>query len=134
MSSISSDQFDWVVACILSCVLPFDFQDQALSQVSRVLKPGGRFCLLEMDYSKDRSIRKWQDFFARFVEKIYGSRFDRNTLRTREERAVACRDRNALCQAGNPSPHRKQERQVAASRFPVPPDLHQSSSNCPGIS
>lgn len=80
MSSIPPDQFDWVVACFLCCVLPVDFQDQALSPISRVLKPGGRFCLLEMVYSKDRSLRKRQDFFAPFVEKVYGARFDRNTL------------------------------------------------------
>ena len=80
MSSIPSDHFDWVVACFLCCVLPFDFQDQALSQISRVLKPGGRFCLLEMVYSKDAKLRKRQDRFAPFVEKVYGARFDRNTL------------------------------------------------------
>ena len=80
MSSITSDHFDWVVACFLCCVLPFDFQDQALSQISRVLKPGGRFCLLEMVYSKDAKLRKRQDRFAPFVEKVYGARFDRNTL------------------------------------------------------
>lgn len=68
------------MACFLCCVLPVDFQDQALSPISRVLKPGGRFCLLEMVYSKDRSLRKRQDFFAPFVEKVYGARFDRNTL------------------------------------------------------
>ena len=80
MSSIPSDHFDWVVACFLCCVLPFDFQDQALSQISRVLKPGGRFCLLEMVYSKDAKLRRRQDFFSPFVEKVYGARFDRNTL------------------------------------------------------
>jgi ubiquinone/menaquinone biosynthesis C-methylase UbiE len=80
MSLIPPDQFDWVVACFLCCVLPFEFQDQALIQISRVLKPGGRLCLLEMVYSKDRSLRKRQDFFAPFVEKVYGARFDRNTL------------------------------------------------------
>jgi demethylmenaquinone methyltransferase/2-methoxy-6-polyprenyl-1,4-benzoquinol methylase len=80
MSSIPSGSFDWVVACFLCCVLPADYQDQALSQISRVLKPGGRFCLLEMVYSKDRSLRRRQDLFAPFVETVYGARFDRNTL------------------------------------------------------
>jgi demethylmenaquinone methyltransferase/2-methoxy-6-polyprenyl-1,4-benzoquinol methylase len=80
LTSIPSAQFDWVVACFLCCVLPAEFQDQALAQISRVLKPGGRFCLLEMVYSKDPSIRKRQDRFAPFVEKVYGARFDRNTL------------------------------------------------------
>src|SRR5512137_456525 len=80
LASIPSAQFDWVVACFLCCVLPAEFQDQALSQISRVLKPGGRFCLLEMVYSKDDKLRKRQDRFAPFVEKVYGARFDRNTL------------------------------------------------------
>jgi demethylmenaquinone methyltransferase/2-methoxy-6-polyprenyl-1,4-benzoquinol methylase len=80
MSSIPSDKFDWVVACFLCCVLPAEYQDQALSQISRVLKPGGRFCLLEMVYSKDEKLRRRQDRFAPFVEKVYGARFDRNTL------------------------------------------------------
>lgn len=80
MSSIPADSFDWVVACFLCCVLPDDLQDQALAQISRVLKPGGRFCLLEMVYSKDPKLRKRQDRFAPFVEKVYGARFDRETL------------------------------------------------------
>ena len=80
MSSIASSSFDWVVACFLCCVLPDDLQDQALAQISRVLKPGGRFCLLEMVYSQDPKLRKRQDRFAPFVEKVYGARFDRNTL------------------------------------------------------
>jgi len=50
-----------------------------------VLKLGGRFRLLEMVYSKNRKIRKRQDFFAPFVEKVYGARFDRNTLRHLEQ-------------------------------------------------
>jgi ubiquinone/menaquinone biosynthesis C-methylase UbiE len=80
MVSIPSGTVDWVVACFLCCVLPVEVQDQALAQISRVLKPRGRFCLLEMVYSKDRSLRRRQDIFAPFVEKVYGARFDRNTL------------------------------------------------------
>jgi hypothetical protein len=51
MSSIPPDQFDWVVACFL-----------------------------EMVYSKDAKLRRRQDRFARFVEKVYDARFERNTL------------------------------------------------------
>jgi len=50
-----------------------------------VLKQGGRFRLLEMVYSKNKTIRKRQDFFAPFVEKVYGARFDRDTLRHIEQ-------------------------------------------------
>jgi len=34
-----------------------------------------------MIYSKNKKIRKRQEFFAPFVEAVYGARFDRNTLR-----------------------------------------------------
>ena len=80
MTSIPAETFDWAVACFLCCVLPAEVQDQALARISRVLKPRSGFCLLEMVYSKDRSLRRRQDFFAPFVEKVYGARFDRNTL------------------------------------------------------
>jgi ubiquinone/menaquinone biosynthesis C-methylase UbiE len=80
MSSIPAATFDWVVACFLCCVLPAEVQDQALAQISRVLKPGGRFCLLEMVYSQDPRLRRRQDRFTPFVEKVYGARFDRHTL------------------------------------------------------
>ena len=80
LTSIPSDAYDWVVACFLCCVLPAELQDQSLAQISRVLKPGGRFCLLEMVYSKDPKLRARQDRFAPFVEKVYGARFDRDTL------------------------------------------------------
>ena len=80
MTSIPADNYDWVVACFLCCVLPAELQEQALSQIGRVLKPGGKFCMLEMVYSKDPGLRRRQDRFAPFVEKVYGARFDRNTL------------------------------------------------------
>lgn len=81
----SSAQYDWVVSTFLCCVMPDEFQPQALTQFARVLKPGGRFRLLEMIYSKDHRIRRRQDFFSTFVEKVYGARFDRNTIQFLEE-------------------------------------------------
>ncbi len=80
MKTIPSGRYDWVVAFFLCCVLPGELQPQALSEFARVLKPGGRFRLLEMQYSKDPHLRKRQDRFAPFVEKVYGARFDRHTL------------------------------------------------------
>jgi ubiquinone/menaquinone biosynthesis C-methylase UbiE len=81
MVSIQSGQYDWIVAFFLCCVLPRELQDQAISEFARVLKPGGRFRLLEMKYSSDPDLRKRQDFFAPFVAKVYGAGFDRDTLR-----------------------------------------------------
>ncbi len=81
MESIPSERYDWIVAFFLCCVLPRELQDQAVSEFARVLKPGGRFRLLEMKYSDYPALRKRQDFFAPFVAKVYGAGFDRETLR-----------------------------------------------------
>jgi len=81
MQSINSNQFDWIISTFMCCVMPDEIQELAIEQFSRVLKQGGRFRLLEIVYSKNRKIRKRQEFFAPFVEKVYGARFDRNTLR-----------------------------------------------------
>jgi len=80
MASVSSDSFDWLISTFMCCVMPDHLQPQAIEQFGRVLKPGGRFRLLEMVYSKDSRERKRQEFFAPFVEKVFGARFDRNTL------------------------------------------------------
>ncbi len=81
MTAVDSGRYDWVVATFLCCVLPTGLQEQAIAQFGRVLKPGGKFRLLEMIYSKDPVLRRRQDFFAPFVEKVYGARFDRDTHR-----------------------------------------------------
>lgn len=80
MASIPSAGYDWIISTFLCCVMPEEVQPLALEQFTRVLKPGGRFRLLEMLYSRVPSIRKRQERFTRFVEKVYGARFDRNTL------------------------------------------------------
>ena len=80
MTSICSSSFDWIISGFLCCVLPYNLQILAIKQFERVLKPGGKFRLLEMVYSKIPKYRRRQDFFSRFVEKVYGARFDRNTL------------------------------------------------------
>lgn len=85
MRDIASNQYDWVISTFLCCVMPDEYQPAALKQFGRVLKPGGRFKLLEMVYSKSRTLRRRQEFFAGFVEKVYGARFDRKTLQFIEE-------------------------------------------------
>ncbi len=80
MESIPSNHFDWLVSTFLCCVMPDELQPLAIKQFERVLKPGGRFRLLEMIYSKDPKLRRRQERFAPFVEKVFGARFDRNTL------------------------------------------------------
>ena len=81
MQSIDSNQFDWIISTFMCCVMPDEIQKLAIEQFGRVLKPGGRLRLLEIVYSKNEKIRRRQELFAPFVEKVYGARFDRNTLR-----------------------------------------------------
>lgn len=80
MKSIPSDHFDWLLSTFLCCVMPDKLQPLAVKQFERVLKPGGRFCILEMQYPSSPGLRKLFEFFSPFVEKVYGARFDRNTL------------------------------------------------------
>lgn len=80
MESIPSNHFDWVFSTFMCCVMPDSLQPKAIKQFERVLKPGGRFRLLEMTYSKDPKLKRRQEFVAPIVEKIYGARFDRHTL------------------------------------------------------
>ena len=87
MRLVDSNQYDWIISTFLCCVMPDEFQPMALEQFSRILKPGGKFRLLEMVYSKSRKIRRRQDLFAPFVEKVYGARFDRKTVQYIEESA-----------------------------------------------
>jgi ubiquinone/menaquinone biosynthesis C-methylase UbiE len=80
MVSIPANYFDWLISTYLCCVMSDDLQPLAIEQFERVLKPGGRFRLLEMVYSNDPARRRRQEWFAPFVERVFGARFDRNTL------------------------------------------------------
>ena len=88
MRQVESNQYDWIISTFLCCVMPDEFQPATLEQFGRVLKPGGKFKLLEMVYSKNRKLRRRQDLFAPFVEKVYGARFDRKTVQFIEESDV----------------------------------------------
>jgi ubiquinone/menaquinone biosynthesis C-methylase UbiE len=80
MQSVPSGEYDWIVSFFLCCVLPQELHDRAIHEFARVLKPGGKFRVLEMQYSKDPRLKRRQERFAPFVEKVYGARFDRQTL------------------------------------------------------
>jgi ubiquinone/menaquinone biosynthesis C-methylase UbiE len=85
LSTIEDGSMDWVVSTFMCCVMPNKLQPMAVAQFARVLKPGGRFRLLEMVYSESPELRKRQERFAPFVERVYGARFDRETQRYIEE-------------------------------------------------
>ncbi len=80
LKTIHDNCYDWVIGTFVCCVMPDELQPQAIEQFQRVLKPGGHFRLIEIVYSKNHKLRKRQELLAGFVEKVYGARFDRNTL------------------------------------------------------
>ena len=80
LSKIPSNQFDWYIATFLFCVIPNQLQSAALDQMARVLKPKGKFRILEIIFSKKRIPYLKQKFFSFFVEHVYGARFDRQIL------------------------------------------------------
>lgn len=80
MNDIKSNNYDWVISTFLFCVLPNHLQAQALTEIARVLKSGGKFKIVEIVYSKNSKIRARQRFIAKYVENIFGARFDRNTI------------------------------------------------------
>ena len=80
LQTLPSEQFDWYVATFLYCVMPDTLQPVALAEMARVLKPGGQFKLVEILYSKHETIRRRQERMAPFVHRVYGAKFDRQTL------------------------------------------------------
>jgi ubiquinone/menaquinone biosynthesis C-methylase UbiE len=86
LDNIPSNHYDWYISFFMFCVMPGELQDLAINQIVRVLKPEGKFLILEMIYSKDEKLFKRQKRFKPFVEKVYGARFDRQTLRRFQEK------------------------------------------------
>lgn len=85
LSEIPSNHYDWYVSFFMFCVMPDELQELAINQISRVLKPSGKFLVLEMIYSKNEKLLARQKRFGPFVEKVYGARFDRQTLKSFQE-------------------------------------------------
>ena len=85
LNEIPSNHYDWYVSFFMFCVMPDELQNLAINQIARVLKPDGKFSILEMIYSKEEKLLKRQKRFKPFIEKVYGARFDRQTLRRFQE-------------------------------------------------
>lgn len=79
LDQVRDDSVDWYIATFLYCVLPDELQPPALAELARVLRPGGRFRLVEILYSNQPARRLVQRAFAPFVRLVYGARFDRRT-------------------------------------------------------
>ncbi|MDB9526177.1 class I SAM-dependent methyltransferase [Oscillatoria sp. CS-180] len=56
--SMADNTFDWVVSTWTLCSI--ENIDQALSEIQRVLKPGGKFTFIEHGRSPEPGIRTWQ--------------------------------------------------------------------------
>ncbi len=80
LDMLPPEQFDWYIATFLYCVMPDELQPAALAEMARLLKPGGRFKLVEIVYSNDPKIRRRQERMAPFVRRVYGAQFDRRTV------------------------------------------------------
>lgn len=81
LDTLPPEQFDWYIATFLYCVMPDELQPAALAEMSRALKPGGRFRLVEIVFSNDPKIRRRQERLAPFVRRVYGAQFDRLTMK-----------------------------------------------------
>lgn len=81
LAGLEDNSFDWLISTFLCCVMPNELQGKAIAEFVRVLRPGGRFKILEMVYSKDPKKKRFQQRIAPLVEKVYGARFDRETLK-----------------------------------------------------
>jgi ubiquinone/menaquinone biosynthesis C-methylase UbiE len=71
--------FDNAVATFLFCVLPDELQTPGLTEINRVLKPGGIFRLLEYTRPTDPFRRAITKLWEPWVHWAYGASFDRNT-------------------------------------------------------
>jgi phosphatidylethanolamine/phosphatidyl-N-methylethanolamine N-methyltransferase len=80
LRTVATDHYDWVFSTFMCCVMPDELQPRCLAQFGRVLKSGGRFRLLEVVYSSDPVVRRWQERVESLTSRIYGARFDRETL------------------------------------------------------
>jgi SAM-dependent methyltransferase len=73
----ANDQFDCVVCTFTLCSI--ENVDQALREVVRVLKPGGRFLFLEHGLSPEVTIQKWQRRLNWLQQRLAdGCRLDRD--------------------------------------------------------
>lgn len=80
-TSFPAGTFDFAIASFLFCVLPNEAQVAALSEIKRVLKPGGEIRLLEYTWSQDPARLRIQRLWEPWVKWAYGAGFDRETHR-----------------------------------------------------
>ena len=84
MANIQSSTYDWLIGTFVCCIIPDELHSLAIEEFQRILKPGGKFLLLEIIYSKKPVIRRRQKLFSGLLGKLYGVHFDRPTLQNIE--------------------------------------------------
>lgn len=80
MGAFPDDSFDTVTASLVLCTIPD--VPAALSEIARVLKPGGRFVAIEHVLSPNFIIGAGQKLFAPLQLKHMGCHLDRTTVET----------------------------------------------------
>lgn len=77
--SFSKNSFDTVVATFVLFVIPAEKEEQAVKEIKRVLKKGGRLCVLDYTLSQNPLRRFFQQLFAPLIYFLYKTRLDNQT-------------------------------------------------------
>jgi ubiquinone/menaquinone biosynthesis C-methylase UbiE len=108
----ADNSFDCVVSTWTLCSI--ENVDQALSEVYRVMKPGGRFLFLEHGLSPDQGVRKWQRRLNWLEMRLAdGCRLDRNIKELVAEQPFATVQVEEFYLEGSPKTHGYMYRGVA---------------------
>ncbi len=87
----ADDSFDVVVSTLVLCTVPD--QRDALAEVRRVLRPGGRLLFLEHVRGTGRMISRWQDHVAPLWGRLFaGCHPNRDTVASIEAAGFEVRD------------------------------------------
>ncbi|MBI2119213.1 MAG: class I SAM-dependent methyltransferase [Elusimicrobia bacterium] len=78
--NFSDNSFDSIVSTFMFCVLPNEYQLQALHECCRVLKTGGRLILLEYTYSNNFFRKLWMKILSPYLALVYKAGFNRITM------------------------------------------------------
>ena len=80
-TGFADSSFDGIVASFVFCVLRPDQQQAALTELGRIVRPGGEIRLLDYTWSKKPGRRLIMRLWAPWVRWAYGAGFDREPHR-----------------------------------------------------